>query len=124
MNKSLLDTDILSEILKGIDPTVARNAAAYRHAFGRYTLSSVTVMEVISGLQRNQSIRRVQKFLTDIGGEDVLAFGPSGRSLLCRRPSKISTEVSTAGSLFRQSVPLLAVIWWAAVTPLKWRRYW
>ncbi len=36
MNKSLLDTDILSEIGKGIDPNVARNAAAYRGAFGQY----------------------------------------------------------------------------------------
>ena len=28
MNKSLLDTDILSKVLKGIDLTVASNAAA------------------------------------------------------------------------------------------------
>ena len=77
VNKSLLDTDILSEILKGIDPTVVRNAAAYRQAFGRYSLSSVTVMEVVSGLQRNQSIRRIQKFLTDISGEEVFLFGPA-----------------------------------------------
>jgi tRNA(fMet)-specific endonuclease VapC len=75
VNKSLLDTDILSEILKGINPNVASNAAAYRQTFGRYSLSSVTVMEVISGLQRIQSIRRIQKFLTDISGEDVLPFG-------------------------------------------------
>jgi predicted nucleic acid-binding protein len=75
VNKSLLDTDILSEVLKGINPTVASNAAAYRQAFGRYSLSSVTVMEVISGLQRNQSVRRIQKFLTDInGGRDRLAM--------------------------------------------------
>jgi hypothetical protein len=29
VNKALLDTDILSEIIKGIDPTGARNAAAF-----------------------------------------------------------------------------------------------
>jgi tRNA(fMet)-specific endonuclease VapC len=75
VSKSLLDTDILSEILKGINPTVASNAAAYRQAFGRYSLSSITVMEVISGLQRNQSHRRIQKFLTDISAEEVLPFG-------------------------------------------------
>jgi len=39
VNKSLLDTDILSEIGKGIDRTVARHAAVYLSAFGRYTLS-------------------------------------------------------------------------------------
>ena len=32
MNEALLETDILSEIIKGIDPTVARNAAAYYQA--------------------------------------------------------------------------------------------
>jgi tRNA(fMet)-specific endonuclease VapC len=64
VNKSLLDTDILSEILKGINPTVASNAAAYRQAFGRYSLSSITVMEVISGLQRNQIIQQLGYPLT------------------------------------------------------------
>ncbi|MGA8350168.1 MAG: hypothetical protein WBQ29_08150 [Isosphaeraceae bacterium] len=57
MNKSLLDTDILSEIGKGIDLTVARHAAAYLSAFGRYTLSAVTVAEVIWGLEKRQSVR-------------------------------------------------------------------
>ncbi len=32
MNKALLDTDIYSEVLKAINPNVARNAAAYRQA--------------------------------------------------------------------------------------------
>jgi hypothetical protein len=36
VNKSLLDTDILSEIIKGFDQTVASNAATYRRAFGHY----------------------------------------------------------------------------------------
>jgi tRNA(fMet)-specific endonuclease VapC len=60
VNKSLLDTDILSEIGKGIDPNVARNAAAYRGAFGRYTLSVISIMEVVWGFQRRQSTRRLQ----------------------------------------------------------------
>jgi tRNA(fMet)-specific endonuclease VapC len=32
VNKALLDTDILSEIAKGVDQIVARNATAYRQA--------------------------------------------------------------------------------------------
>ena len=47
MNKSLLDTDILSEIIKGFDQTVARNAATYRQSYGHYTLSAITVMEIV-----------------------------------------------------------------------------
>ena len=43
MNKSLLDTDILSEIGKGINQTVTRNATAYRQAHQFLTLSLTLV---------------------------------------------------------------------------------
>jgi len=52
VNKGLLDTDILSELFKGVNPSVGRNASAYRQAFGHLTLSAITVMEIVSGLQR------------------------------------------------------------------------
>jgi hypothetical protein len=39
LNKALLDTDIYSEILKAVDPTVKANAIAYRKAHGVLTLS-------------------------------------------------------------------------------------
>ena len=69
MNKSLLDTDILSEIGKGIDPNVARNATTYRNAFGRYTLSVISIMEVVRGFQKKQSNCRLQRFLTAIASQ-------------------------------------------------------
>ena len=52
MNRSLLDTDLLSEIVKGVDPRVTAKAKRYRAAFGRYTLSTVTIMEVVKGFHR------------------------------------------------------------------------
>ena len=52
LNKSLLDTDIFSDITKGVNPTVASHATAYRKAFSRYTISAVTFMEVIRGYQK------------------------------------------------------------------------
>jgi tRNA(fMet)-specific endonuclease VapC len=55
VNKSLLDTDILSEIGKGIDPNVARNATVYRNAFGRYTLSVISIMEVCGASRRSRT---------------------------------------------------------------------
>ena len=73
MNKSLLDTDILSEIGKGIDPTVARHAASYLSPFGRYTLSAVTVAEVIWGLEKRQSVRRLDR-LPRASSMEVLPF--------------------------------------------------
>jgi len=39
MNKALLDTDIYSEILRGVNATVAAHALAYRQVHGRLTLS-------------------------------------------------------------------------------------
>ena len=49
MNKALLDTDIYSEVLKAKNPTVAQNAALYRRQHGVYTVSVITVMEVVQG---------------------------------------------------------------------------
>jgi tRNA(fMet)-specific endonuclease VapC len=74
LNKCLLDTDILSEIGKGIDPVVARNATDYRRAFSHYTFTTVTVMEVIRGFQRKQSFQRLQAFLTSLPLMEVLPF--------------------------------------------------
>ena len=63
MNKALIDTDIFSELGKGVNQTVAGNGATYRAAFGRYTISVITVMEIVRGFQKKQSPRRLQAFL-------------------------------------------------------------
>jgi hypothetical protein len=41
MPKSVLDTDMFSEILKGVDPVVAQHATADRASLGRYTISAL-----------------------------------------------------------------------------------
>ena len=64
MNKALLDTDILSEVGKGLDPNVVRNAAAYRSAHGFLTLSVISLMEVIQGYQRVGGLARIHAFRT------------------------------------------------------------
>jgi tRNA(fMet)-specific endonuclease VapC len=74
LNKALLDTDILSEIIKGVDRTVAVNATSYRRAFGHDTLSAVSVMEIVQGFQKNQSTRRLQSFLASLVTQEVISF--------------------------------------------------
>jgi tRNA(fMet)-specific endonuclease VapC len=61
MNKTLLDTDILSEILKGRDPNVAAAAAQYVDEHQRLTLSAVSVLEIVRGYRR---VRREAKLDT------------------------------------------------------------
>src|SRR6266851_5447990 len=51
MVKSILDTDILSEYLKGHHPTVVSRAARYAQEHGVFTFTSVTVYEIVYGLE-------------------------------------------------------------------------
>jgi tRNA(fMet)-specific endonuclease VapC len=81
VNKALLDTDILSEIGKAIDPKVVTNATAYRAAFGCYTLSTITVTEVVLGFQKNQSVRRLQAFVTSLPSMKVIPLTESASVL-------------------------------------------
>jgi tRNA(fMet)-specific endonuclease VapC len=54
LNKALLDTDIYSEVVKGINPTVTANAIAYRNVHSVLTLSAVTLMEIAPGYYQKQ----------------------------------------------------------------------
>ena len=72
MSKSLLDTDIYSEVLKAIDQTVVNNAIAYRKAQGILTISAVTLMEIMSGYQRKQASRKIQNFLAAVALEEII----------------------------------------------------
>lgn len=49
--KSVLDTDILSEYRKGHGPTVIHHAGRYAKEHGVFTFTSVTVYEIVYGLE-------------------------------------------------------------------------
>jgi hypothetical protein len=64
--KSILDTDILSEYLKGHDSSVTGRAARYAAEFGIFTFTSVTVYEIVYGLElkgASNQLRRVLAWL-------------------------------------------------------------
>jgi tRNA(fMet)-specific endonuclease VapC len=106
VNKSLLDTDILSEITKGIDPNVARNATAYRTAFGRYTISVITIMEVVQGFQKKGSTGRLQRFLSAIASEEILPFDQPAAELAGR----IAGDLERLGQPIGRADPMIAAI--------------
>lgn len=72
MDKALLETDIVSEIFRGINQRVITKATAYRAVFGCYTISAITVMEVVQGWHKRQREDRVQEFLATLTTEEVL----------------------------------------------------
>jgi tRNA(fMet)-specific endonuclease VapC len=84
VNRVLLDTDIYSEVIKAINPTVTQNAINYRQANGVLTISAVTVMEIVCGFQQNQSTKRLNDFLTAVASEEVLIFDQAAAELAGR----------------------------------------
>jgi predicted nucleic acid-binding protein len=106
VNKSLLDTDILSEIGKGIDRNVTRHATAYRNTFGWYTLSVITLMEVVRGFQQKQSSQSLQRFLKAIASEEILTFDQSAAELAGR----IAGDLDRTGQPIGRADPMIAAI--------------
>jgi predicted nucleic acid-binding protein len=71
MRKSLLDTDIFSEVTKRVDQVVARRAEDYIRAHGFLTISAMTVVEVVSGLRMKRREERISEFLATLQVIDV-----------------------------------------------------
>jgi tRNA(fMet)-specific endonuclease VapC len=104
VNKALIDTDIFSELGKGVNQTVAGNGATYRAIHGQYTISVITVMEIVRGYQKKQSPRRLQAFLTNIASEEVLPFDHPAAELAGR----IQGELERVGLPIGRADPMVA----------------
>jgi len=61
MVRSLVDSDILSEILKGKNRQVEANKTAYAAEFSQLTFTSATVLEVLYGLERIGARAQLQR---------------------------------------------------------------
>lgn len=106
MDKALLDTDIFSEILKGIDQNVVAKATAYRATFGHYTISTITVMEVVKGLHKLQREDRIQQFLAGLPTVELLALDLRSSELAGR----IYADLERAGQPLGRADPMIAAI--------------
>jgi tRNA(fMet)-specific endonuclease VapC len=104
VNKALIDTDIFSELGKGVNQTVVRNGFTYRVTFGRYTISVITVMEIVRGFQKKQSPLRLQTFLINIASEEVLVFDQATAELAGR----IQGDLERIGQPIGRADPMIA----------------
>jgi tRNA(fMet)-specific endonuclease VapC len=106
LNKALIDTDILSEIGKAKDATVAANAKTYRRSFGHYTFSTVTVMEIVSGFQKTQATGRLNAFLATLPHVEILPFDQPAAELAGRIGGdleRIGQSIGVADTIDRRS---------------------
>lgn len=106
MNKALLDTDMVSEIGKSRDQVVASNAKTYRRSFGHYTLSTVTVMEVVRGFQKTQAIARLNAFLAALPYMELLVLDQAAAELA----GKIAGELERTGRPIGTADTMIAAI--------------
>jgi tRNA(fMet)-specific endonuclease VapC len=72
MDESLLDTDILSEVLKAKNPQVVGVAARYLAEHGRFAFSAITLYEILRGLRANRATRAMGEFLKLADNSEIL----------------------------------------------------
>ncbi len=113
----LLDTDILSELSRG-NATVAALAQAYLRAFGRLTISSVTVFERLRGyrqaIQAGKPFhRQLLAFETLVQNSVVLPFDESAAAVsagiwaACSRAQRQKLgDILIAGIAVARQIPL------------------
>jgi tRNA(fMet)-specific endonuclease VapC len=106
VNKALLDTDIYSEILKAVNPTVAQNAVTYRRTHGILTLSVITTLEIVKGCQQAQATARMQRFLNAVALEEVLSLESDAAELA----SRIAGDLDRMGQTIGMADPLPSLI--------------
>jgi tRNA(fMet)-specific endonuclease VapC len=106
VDKALLDTDIFSEILKGIDRGVVAQATRYRTVFGRYAISTITIMEIIKGFHRLQREDRIQQFRSALQATELLTLDFQSAELAGR----IYADLERTGQPIGRADPMVAAI--------------
>jgi tRNA(fMet)-specific endonuclease VapC len=114
VSKVVLDTDILSEILKGKDATVAARARTYWAEHGRFTFTVIAVLEVVRGLRRVQSLSRLDAFMGSLSSDEVLDLDVEAALLAGEIDSQLAAsgrpigtaDVIVAAIALRHGLPL------------------
>lgn len=75
MDEALIDTDILSEVLKKKDQNVLAAAREYLAEHERLAFSAITAYEIIRGMRAAKATKQLGDFLKVIGTSDVLQIG-------------------------------------------------
>lgn len=106
MNKALLDTDILSEILKAKNADVVSKAVRYRETFEQFTISAITVLEIVKGLHKVGRADALKKFLGGLQAIEVISFDESC-SIIAGR---MFADLENTGQPIGKADPMIAAI--------------
>jgi tRNA(fMet)-specific endonuclease VapC len=104
VDRALVDTDILSDILKARHQVVAANTARYIALFGHLTTSVITVMEMVKGLHKMQREDALSRLLQGLAASEVLAF-----DLRCAEMAgRIYGDLDRVGQPIGRADPMIA----------------
>ena len=106
MDRSLLDTDAYSEILRSRNLKVVEKSNVYRAQFDRFTLSAVTVVELVSGLQRVKRQVRIDALLDALDAEEILPIDLEAAIIA----GKIHGDLVRTGQTIGRADPMIAAI--------------
>ena len=106
MSKVLLDTDILSEILKGKSAVVTARARTYLAQQASFTTSAVSVAEIVYGLRRVGREDRLAQFEAALETAEVLPFDDDA----ARLAGRINADLERVGRIIGMPDVFIAAI--------------
>src|SRR5437868_2463289 len=99
--RTVLDTDIFSEVMRGKNEVVGARADAYVKQHGRLTISVITVLEVVKGLQKAGRQDALTRFAGSLASLEIVPMG-AGEAILGGR---IYGDLERLGQPHRPSGP-------------------
>jgi len=106
MDRSLLDTDVYSEILRSKNPRSIERSDIYRAQFDRFTLSAATIFELVTGLQRLKRAVRLEALQNALNAEEILPIDMDAAILAGR----IHGDLVRTGQTIGRVDPLIAAV--------------
>jgi tRNA(fMet)-specific endonuclease VapC len=106
MPPSLLDTDTLSEVLRGKNSIMRRNAHEYLREHGRFSISTVTIVEMVKGFARLGREDQILALAEQLYVQEILSLDEIAATLAGR----IYGELERSGQTIGRSDPMIAGI--------------
>jgi len=104
MRKTLLDSDILSEISKGFNQTVLQKASDYLDEHERFSFTSISVYEVLYGLKAKPALKQAERFLSLLAAHEEIV--PDAQDY--RVAAGIRAAMHLAGTEIGKADPVIA----------------
>jgi tRNA(fMet)-specific endonuclease VapC len=102
MDKAILDSDMLSEVLKDKNPQVAQHARQYLSQHGRLAFSAISYYEILRGIMAKQALQQLSTFERTASTAEILSVSIA----VLRRAAEL-WATATAGGHPRDDADLM-----------------